>query len=234
MKPSLKVPLFKKLYTLFAGDSVNMSSSLIIQNVTALDLDNYSCVAINRGGMAECTTSLSLLQVLLTFLLFLSSVHLTGEPLVGHTAGADHHHYDTRGGHSLRVQSVDHEDPGHKVGEREAGEGDDCDLPVGSPRHLLPVTWSCVPGQAPVRTPVTRLSYTALCQSPGHSLTTSGHSNSSLSLSDVPGCRPGLGSQFPDLVTGGEAHWTYPCSSDSNEVSESHRQHYSQSLTLRE
>ena len=159
-----------------------MSSSLIIQNVTVVDLDNYSCVAINRGGMAECTTSLSLLQVLLTSLLFLSSVQLTGEPLVGHTAGADHHHYNTRGGPSLRLQSVDHEDSGHKVGEREEGEGDDCDLPVGSPRHLPPVTWSSVPGQAPVRTRVTRLSYTALCQSPGPTLTTSGDTHSSLSL----------------------------------------------------
>lgn len=42
---------------------MNINSSLVIQNVTLRDLDTYSCVAINRGGMAECTTSLALLQV---------------------------------------------------------------------------------------------------------------------------------------------------------------------------
>ena len=30
------------------GDTVTINSSLIIQNVTLGDLDNYSCVAINR------------------------------------------------------------------------------------------------------------------------------------------------------------------------------------------
>ena len=45
------------------GDTVRINSSLIIQNVTLRDLDNYSCVAINRGGMAECRTNLALVQV---------------------------------------------------------------------------------------------------------------------------------------------------------------------------
>ena len=31
--------------------------------MTLRDLDNYSCVAINRGGMAECKTNLALVQV---------------------------------------------------------------------------------------------------------------------------------------------------------------------------
>ena len=30
------------------GDTLKVNSSLIIQNVTLRDLDNYSCVAINR------------------------------------------------------------------------------------------------------------------------------------------------------------------------------------------
>ena len=42
---------------------MKINSSLIIQNVTLRDLDNYSCVAINRGGMAECKTNLALVQV---------------------------------------------------------------------------------------------------------------------------------------------------------------------------
>ena len=42
---------------------MNINSSLVIQNVTLRDLDTYSCVAINRGGMAECTTNLAVLQV---------------------------------------------------------------------------------------------------------------------------------------------------------------------------
>ena len=42
---------------------MKINSSLIIQNVTVRDLDNYSCVAINSGGMAECKISLALLQV---------------------------------------------------------------------------------------------------------------------------------------------------------------------------
>ena len=46
-----------------SGDTVKINSSLIIQNVTLRDLDHYSCVAINRGGMAECKTTLALVQV---------------------------------------------------------------------------------------------------------------------------------------------------------------------------
>ena len=42
---------------------MKINSSLIIQNVTLHDLDNYSCVAINRGGMSECQTNLALVQV---------------------------------------------------------------------------------------------------------------------------------------------------------------------------
>lgn len=44
------------------GDSVTVNSSLIIQNVSVRDFGNYSCVAINRGGMAESRTELVLHQ----------------------------------------------------------------------------------------------------------------------------------------------------------------------------
>ena len=42
------------------GDSVTVNSSLIIRNVTLGDLDNYSCVAINTGGMAESRAQVEL------------------------------------------------------------------------------------------------------------------------------------------------------------------------------
>ena len=42
------------------GDSVTVNSSLIIRNVTLGDLDNYSCVAINTGGMAESRAQVAL------------------------------------------------------------------------------------------------------------------------------------------------------------------------------
>ena len=39
-----------------------MNSSLIIHNVSLGDLGNYSCVAINKGGMAESRAELVVLQ----------------------------------------------------------------------------------------------------------------------------------------------------------------------------
>ena len=41
---------------------MTVNSSLIIQNVSVRDFGNYSCVAINRGGMAESRTELVLHQ----------------------------------------------------------------------------------------------------------------------------------------------------------------------------
>ena len=42
-----------------------VNSSLIIHNVSLGDLGNYSCVAINKGGMAESVSELVLLQTTL-------------------------------------------------------------------------------------------------------------------------------------------------------------------------
>ena len=55
----LSVKNIKSSFT-SAGDTITINSSLIISNVTIQDLDNYSCVAINKGGMAESRTLLTL------------------------------------------------------------------------------------------------------------------------------------------------------------------------------
>ena len=98
------------------GDTVKINSSLIIQNVTLRDLDNYSCVAINRGGMAECRTNLTLVQVRLNLPVSQCvEMAVSGELLVRAYRGDHHHPNNTGGRHCCCLQSPHPQDTGHKV-----------------------------------------------------------------------------------------------------------------------